>query len=168
VLGGQLDIAIHYTPKPHPDLHFETLGAVVYRMVSTEAGEVAAVRPESYILANYAPAFNATHEALLPQLSLGAVSSGQNAVVRGLVTALGGSAYVLEQSATRLILAGEARAVRDAPAIDQPVYAALHLRNRHRAGYRRLLARLRAHLSGPAAAPDASGATPPGGARPAE
>ena len=57
VRDGQLDLAIHYTPKPHPDLHFEGLGEVAYVMVSTEADDLGSIRPDSYILPNYAPAF---------------------------------------------------------------------------------------------------------------
>ncbi|NKX45667.1 LysR family transcriptional regulator [Roseicyclus persicicus] len=146
VRDGQLDVAIHYTPKPHPDLHFESLGEVAYVMVSTEAADLAAVRPDSYILANYAPAFSATHAVLLPELSVGAVSSGQNAVIRALLTALGGSGYVLRQTALELERTGQAARVADAPRIDQPIYAAVHLRNRHRGAHRRVLRALKAHL----------------------
>jgi len=143
---GQLDLAIHYTPKPHPDLYFETLGAVSYVMVSTETDDLGAVRPDSYILPNYASAFSATHAALLPMLSVGAVSSGQNAVIRALLTALGGSSYVLRQTALELERIGAARRVVRAPRIDQPVYGAVHLRNRHRGAHRRILKALKAHL----------------------
>ena len=144
----RLDVAIHYTPKPHPDLHFETLGAIGYVMVSTEAATLAGVRPASYILANYAPAFSATHAERLPALSAGEVSSGQNAVIRGLLTGLGGSTYVTRDTARELEAAGQARRITDAPAIDQPVYGAVHLRNRHRGAYRRVLSLLRDHLGG--------------------
>ncbi len=146
VRDGALDIAIHYTPKPHPDLHFETLGEIAYVMVSTEAGTLADVRPETYILANYAPAFSTTHAERLPMLSVGAVSSGQNAVIRGLLTALGGSTYVLRETALDLERSGAARRVEQAPMISQPVHAAIHLRNRHRGAHRQLLRALRAHL----------------------
>ena len=148
VRDGQLDLAIHYTPKPHPDLHFETLGEVGYVMVSTEGTDLSDIRPESYILPNYAPAFSATHAVLLPTLSMGAVSSGQNAVIRGLLLALGGSTYVLRETARDLERAGLARLVARAPRIEQPVYAAIHLRNRHRGAHRRILRALRAHLAG--------------------
>lgn len=147
VRDGQLDLAIHYTPKPHPDLHFESLGEVAYVMVSTEADDLGAIRPESYILPNYAPAFSATHAALLPMLSVGTVSSGQNAVIRGLLTALGGSTYVLRATALDLERTGLARRVARAPRIEQPVYAAIHLRNRHRGAHRRILRALKAHLT---------------------
>lgn len=147
VRDGQLDLAIHYTPKPHPDLHFETLGEVGYVMVSTEAADLADIQPESYILPNYAPAFSTTHAVLLPTLSMGAVSSGQNAVIRGLLLALGGSTYVLRETARDLERAGLARLVARAPRIEQPVYAAIHLRNRHRGAHRRILRALRAHLA---------------------
>jgi hypothetical protein len=143
-----LDVAIHYTPKPHPDLHYETLGTVTYVMVSTEASHLANIRTDSYILANYAPAFSTTHAERLPALSVGAVSSGQNAVIMRLLTGLGGATYVLRQSAQDLEASGAAQRVVDAPAIDQPVYGAVHLRNRHRGAYRRVLTLMRSHLSG--------------------
>lgn len=146
VMNGELDLAIHYTPKPHPDLHFETLGQVTYVMVSTEAADIDAVRPETYILANYAPAFSATHAERLPSLSVGSVSSGQNAVIRALLTALGGSTYVLRQTAMELERTGLAHRVARAPRIAQPIYAAVHLRNRHRGAHRRVLKALKAHL----------------------
>lgn len=146
VMNGQLDVAIHYTPKPHPDLYFETLGEVGYHMVSTEAETLGQVRPESYILPNYAPAFSTTHAERLPALSVGSVSSGQNAVVRGLLAALGGSSYVLWQTALELERTGLARRVEGAPRIGQPVYAAVHLRNRHRGAHRRILRALKTHL----------------------
>jgi DNA-binding transcriptional LysR family regulator len=148
VRDGALDIAIHYTPKPHPDLHFESLGEIAYVMVSTEAADLSEVRPESYILPNYAPAFSATHAERLPMLSIGAVSSGQNAVIRGLLIALGGSTYALRETARDLERAGLARRVARAPVIAQPVFAAVHLRNLHRGAHRRLLRALRAHLDG--------------------
>ncbi len=148
VMAGALDVAIHYTPKPHPDLHFETLGTVSYVMVSTEATTLAGVRADSYILANYAPAFSTTHAERLPALSVGAVSSGQNAVILRLLTGLGGTTYVLRQSALDLEATGAARRVVDAPAIDQPVYGAVHMRNRHRGAYRRVLTLMCSHLGG--------------------
>jgi hypothetical protein len=107
---------------------------------------LADVRADTYILANFAPAFTATHAALLPALSVGAVSSGQNAVVRGLLIAFGGSTYVLRQTALELGRAGSGAAGRVRPVIAQPVYACVHLRNRHRGPYRRALHGLRAHL----------------------
>lgn len=148
VQSGQLDLAIHFTPRPHPDLHFESLGEVAYVMVSTEAAALDRIRPETYILANYAPAFAAMHAELLPELSGGAVSSGQNAVVRALLVALGGAAYVLRETADALQAGGLAQRVAGAPVITQPVYAALHLRNRRRRAWLRLLAGLRAHMGG--------------------
>jgi DNA-binding transcriptional LysR family regulator len=51
VASGASELAILYTPKPHPDLHFETLGEIAYVMVSTEADKIEDVRAETYILA---------------------------------------------------------------------------------------------------------------------
>lgn len=146
VMAGDLDIAIVYTPKPHPDLHFENLGEVIYRMVSTDQDRLADIRPQDYILPNYSPAFAATHAALLPHLTSAAISSGQNAVLQGLAASLGGATYILDGVPTVGIFADRLRLVRDAPGIAQPVYAVLHLRNRHRKPHRRMLQLIRPRI----------------------
>ena len=144
--AGSLDLAMLFTPKPNPDLHFETVGEVVYRMVSTETERLGAVRADRYILANYSPAFAQTHALLHPDFSVAKVSSGQNAAVAGLLAALGGTTYLLEETAGALVAAGRAHLVADAPPVTQPVFAAVHLRTRHRASHRRLIRLLRSHF----------------------
>ncbi|MEM9048588.1 MAG: LysR family transcriptional regulator [Pseudomonadota bacterium] len=139
VTGGGLDIAIVFTPGVHPDLHFETLGEVEYRMVSTVATRFSEVRADSYILPNYAPAFARTHASLLPLLSGGPVSSGQAAVIRGILMADGGTTFLLKETVAEMVEAATVHEVLGAPRIAQPVYAALHLRHRHRPAYRRIL-----------------------------
>jgi hypothetical protein len=42
-LTGILDFAVMFSPKPHPDLHFESVGEVTYRMISTETARLAEV-----------------------------------------------------------------------------------------------------------------------------
>jgi ClpP class serine protease len=108
-------------------------------MVSSDTDRLAEIRPDRYILPNYSPAFAQTHALLHPSFAAAQVGSGQNAAVAGLLRQLGGTTYVLEQTARELIAAGEAREVRDAPPITQTVFAALHLRNRHRSTHRRLV-----------------------------
>jgi len=147
LIGGALDMAMLFTPRAHPDLFFDTVGEISYVMVSTDTDRLAGVRPDSYLLANYSPAFSRAHAAMHPALSAATVSSGQDAAVAGLVTALGGAAYVLAETAGDLARAGLARRVRDAPAIAQSVYAAIHLRNRHRGPHRRLISQLRGHFA---------------------
>lgn len=148
LMAGDLDLGILFTPKPHPDLHFESIGDVTYRMVSTTAGTLAEVAREGYILGNYSPAFSRTHAELLPHLSAAPVSSGQDEVVAGLLSALGGTAYLTEDTGAVLAEAGTVRTVRDAPLIRQPVFAAVHLRNRHRAHHRRMMTLGRRYLAG--------------------
>jgi DNA-binding transcriptional LysR family regulator len=146
VAGGSLDLAMLFTPKALPDLHFETLGEIHYRMVSTEVDRLSEVRANRYILPNYSPAFAQTHAMLHPGLVTTQVSSGQNAAIAGLLQTLGGSTYVLDETARALSEAGEARPVRDAPAITQAVFAAVHIRNRHRTTHRRLVRLLKANF----------------------
>lgn len=146
LVTGAQDVAVLYTPKIHPDLYFQTLGEISYLMVSTTATNLSEVRPDTYILANYAPAFAQSHAALLPDLTNVSLSIGQNAAMVDLVTSLAGSAYVLAPSAQALIAAGQCHLVTDAPVITQPVFAGVTLRNRHRAAYRRMVRILDGHF----------------------
>ena len=143
VMNGVLDLSIIYTTTAHPDLHFESLGELGYRMVSTDTDCLSEVRPERYILPNYSPAFAATHASLMPFLSQGSVSSGQAAVIRGLLTAIGGTTYLPEETVAAMSAAGEARPVADAPRIGQPIFALVHLRQRHRSAHRRMIRTLK-------------------------
>lgn len=142
LISGAQDIAVLYTPNAHPDLHFEALGEVSYTMVSNTARSLQDVTAETYILANYAPAFSHTHAAVLPSLTNVSLSLGQNAAMVDLLASLTGTAYVLRRSAEDLTAAGICHPVTDAPVITQPVFAGVNLRNRHRASYRRLIRQL--------------------------
>ena len=147
LLSGDLDLAVLFTPRNVPDLHYEMVGEIVYRMVSTHAGTMGAIDPQRYIHANYSPAFARSHRQLMPEMGEAAVASGQNAAVCGLLAALGGTAFVLEESAHRLVAEGGYMLVRDAPPVTQPVYQAVHLRHRHSPTHRKLLTILRRHFS---------------------
>jgi DNA-binding transcriptional LysR family regulator len=147
--SGALDIALIFTPHPAPDLHVETLGELRYRMVAPHdqgLDRLADITTDRYVLANLAPAFAQHHAALLPALSTPPLAAGQSATVRGLILALGVAGYQDEASAARLIAAGRAIAVADAPILSQPIHAALHLRNRHRPVWRRMVAAMRKTL----------------------
>jgi DNA-binding transcriptional LysR family regulator len=143
VMSGQVDIALLYSPKPHPDLHFESIGEVSYRMISNEITSLDGIQTERYILGNYSPAFFQAHAALHPGLHGALISSGQNDTVAALLTSLNGTAYVLDRTAAELIATKAFQPVHGATTIQQTVYVAVHLRNRHRATYRRLTERLR-------------------------
>ena len=146
LMAGERDVAILYTPKPHPDLHFETLGEVRYRMVSDRWESLAEIQADGYVLTDYSPAFSRTHAALHPGLHDAPVVSGQTDTVVSLLREQRGAAYVLEDALPGLLAEGF-RPVPDAPAIDQSVYVAQHLRNRHRRAYRRLAARFRSFVT---------------------
>ena len=144
VLAGELDLAVLFTPKHIPDLHYETVGEIAYRMVSTHAARRAEIDPERYIFANYSTAFDKAHRQLLQDFPAAPIASGQNAAVCGLLTRLGGSAFVLEESARELVAGGLCRYVEDMPPIAQAVYLAVHLRHRH--AHRKLLTIVRQHF----------------------
>ncbi len=146
VMKGDLDLGIIYTPTVDPDLHFETLGELGYRMVSTETDRLSEVEADRYILPNYSPAFAVTHASLMPFLSQGSVSSGQAAVIRGLLSAIGGTTYLPEETVSGMEASGVAKVVGDAPRIGQPVLAVVHLRRRHRTAYRRMIQALREQI----------------------
>ncbi len=147
LVAGVQDIAVLYSPRTHPDLHFETLGEVSYVMISTQATVLQNLAAEQYILANYSPAFAHAHAALLPEMTNVSLSIGQNAAMVDLLTSLSGAGYVLRHSAEALIGAGTCHLVKDAPVITQAVFAGVNARNRHRAAYRKMLSVLRNHYA---------------------
>jgi DNA-binding transcriptional LysR family regulator len=147
VLSGTLDFAVLFTPRPLPDLHYDAVGELRYVMVSTHARRLAEVDPARTIRANYAPAFDTAHRMLYPQLELAPVGAGLNTGVAALIRVLEGSGYVMEQTAAEMAAAGETQRVEDAEPITQPVYTAVHLRNRTSGLHRKLSALVRRHFS---------------------
>ncbi len=130
LLTGTLDFAVMFAPKPHPDLHFESVGEVAYHMLSTETETLAQVSPATFIFAHFSPAFEQMHHQLTPDLAAAPISVGQSASVVSLLQAMGGAGYVLERPAAALTKDPRFRRVADAPVLRQPVYAAMHLRHR--------------------------------------
>ena len=146
LLTGILDFAVMFSPKPHPDLHFESVGEVSYRMISTETQRLAEVTPDRFVFAHFSPAFEEIHRQLTPDLATAAVSVGQSGSVVSLLTAMGGSGYVLEKTAADLVTGGRFHAVEDAPDLRQPVFAAFHIRHRTQSLHRKLTQRVASHF----------------------
>ncbi len=140
LLAGGLDIGIMFAPRHFPDLHNERVGDVTYRMVSTLTDRLAEVRPERYIYGNYTPAFDQTHRRLLADHARAApVACGQSSAVIALMLALGGSAYVLQETARDAVASGQCHFVEDAEPIVQTVYLAVHIRHRYTQATRKIL-----------------------------
>ena len=146
LMTGAEDFAILFSPRYHPDVHFETIGEITYIMVSTQADRLADVRPETYIMPHYSYAMPALHATLHPHLSTASLSIGQNTAMVALLRSIGGTAYVLRGSAEELVRDGLCRLVADAPPIPQPIFAGVNVRNRHRSAHRRLLQIVRARF----------------------
>lgn len=149
LLAGEIDLSIMFTPKNLPDLHHELIGELAYRMISSNVTRIADIEPQSYIFSHYSPAFDKVHRQVVANLAEAPLSSGQNITVCGLLSALGGTAYVLQDSAEEMVATGQFRFIEDAPSIPQSVYVAMHLRNRHSHIHRWLLDSVRRQLSGP-------------------
>ncbi len=148
LMRGALDVAMVYSPTPHPDLFFQSVTEVEIRMVSDCAKRLADVPLESYVRASYAPAFERLHESLLPQFERAMLSCAQDSLLAAILTSQGGSGYLLAHHAADLVAEGRFSYVEDAPLIPQPVYSALHLRNRHRSSHRKLVQLLTKHFLG--------------------
>ncbi len=147
LLAGHLDLAVMFTPRPLPDLHFESIGEVRYRLVSSEGPRRADITPARYIRGEFSAAFDKRHQQLLPHLSAAPLASGQSAAVVGLLTALGGAGFVLEDEAQALIISHGFQLVEDVPTIPQTVYTAIHIRHRHSHASRRLISIIRSQLN---------------------
>ncbi len=148
IVSGHADFAVLFTPKPHPDIAFTTVGEIPYRMISATARGLADVALDSYVMANISPAFAATHRQFLPALSVTSLSVGQSIAVAGLLQAMGGTGYVMEGAARDMVASGRFGLVEHAPVIRQPVHTAVHLRDRMSTLHRTLVARVKARLEG--------------------
>jgi DNA-binding transcriptional LysR family regulator len=148
LLTGILDFAVMFSPKPHPDLHFASVGDVTYQMVSTETAQLAEVTPDRFVFAHFSPAFEEMHRQLTPALAGATVSVGQSGSVVSVLMAMGGSGYVLAKTAEQLIAMGRFMAVADAPELKQPVYAAIHIRHRTLPLHRKLTQLVARHFPG--------------------
>lgn len=146
LLTGILDFAVMFSPKPHPDLHFESVGDVTYRMISTETARLAEVTADRFVFAHFSPAFEEMHRQLTPELATAAVSVGQSGSVVSLISAMGGSGYVLEKTAADLVAGGRFRHVEDSPDLRQPVFAAIHIRHRTLPLHRKLTQLVAGHF----------------------
>ncbi len=147
LMRGDLDVAVLYTPRAIPDLHLEIVGEVAYRMVSTEAHAIGEIVPQRYVLAGFSPHFERVHRERFPDLSAASLSTGQNVAVCGLLGALGGTAFVLEESARAFVETGLYHYVADAGPIVQPVYFGVNTRNRHTHACRRIAEIVRRRFS---------------------
>lgn len=146
--AGDLDLAILYTPHHLPDLHYERIGEVMYELVSNKVIVLADVRPEDYIQAVYSPAFDRLHRLSYPHLSTAPIASGETTAILALLAKLGGSAFVMEPDARRLVRTGAVSRVQGAEPILQTVYAAVNVRTRHAHQHRRIIGLLQTLLNG--------------------
>lgn len=139
IVSGAQDFAVLFSPKPHPDLHFVTVGDIPYRLISSEARARAQIARDSFINAHISPAFEQAHREVLPDLRGAPLSVGQSAILSTLLQKLGGTGFVMAATAAEMVATGGFHYVEDVPRIDQPIYAALHLRRRTSRAYRRLV-----------------------------
>lgn len=138
IARGSLDFAVIYTPQMGADLHIASLGEVNYRLISSQGSKRADLSPDSYIRAAYSAAFDTIHAATLPEMAGAALASGQNAAMVGLLMAMGGAGFVMEDSAAALVASGRFAYVMDVQAISQPVFGVTHLRHRTSGMHKRL------------------------------
>ncbi|MEP3274921.1 MAG: LysR family transcriptional regulator [Stappiaceae bacterium] len=147
LLAGQMDVAVLFSPRYMPDLYYENVGEVRYRMVSTCAPTLTDIPSASYIFGNYSSVIERAHQQQLPGFNNAPITSGQNAAVQNLLTTLGGSAFVLEETADDLVRTNHCYLVDDVEAIRQPVYLGVHLRRRHQGAHKKLLKIVKRHFS---------------------
>ncbi|WP_054004802.1 LysR family transcriptional regulator [Cypionkella psychrotolerans] len=138
IVAGVHDFAVLFTPKPHPDLHFVTLADLPYRLISSDAATRAEIKLETYISGHFSAAFEQAHRTALPELIGAPLSVGQSSTIASLLLATGGSGFVMAEKAAEMVATGRFKYVADVEAIDQPVFAAMHLRQRVSKAHRKL------------------------------
>ncbi len=140
LLTGELDLALVFTPRHSLDIHIEHVGDMSFAMVSHVPRNLADISTETYVFPNVAPAFARLHNQVHPRLGEAPLASGQPKAVCDLIEATGGASYISVASARQKQASGIFHIVPDAPILTQPVYAAVHVRNRHLAAHARILA----------------------------
>lgn len=145
VLAGDLDLGIIFTQSPHPDLHFEPVGEIPYELVSSTPATVETVSLTDYILPDYSPAFLRLHGEHLPELSLGLTTVGQSDLALAMMRKMGGASYQPRSMMAELQAEGF-HLVDGAPVLSQPVFAVVHLRNRHRKLHKQVMRAMAAAL----------------------
>ncbi len=139
IVSGAQDFAVMFSPKPHPDLHFASVGEVPYRLISSQARTRATIAREGFINAHISPAFEAAHREVLPEFLGATLSVGQSAIISSLLQKLGGTGFVMAETAADMVASGNFHYIEDVPRIDQPIYAALPLRRRTSRAYLRIV-----------------------------
>lgn len=150
---GVLDFAVLYSPQSLADLYIQSIGEVRYRLVSAEGALRADVTVQNYIRGSYSAAFDQSHGAVMPEFTVALLASGQNAAVVGMLQSMGGSGFVLEDTARALVAAGGFQMVTDVGPIGQPIYAVMHQRHRTSRMHRRLTQIVAREISGRDARP---------------
>ena len=145
---GALDFAVLYSPQALPDLHIVSLGEINYRLISADGADLASLSPNRYVRGSYSPAFDAAHRQAMPDYSTALLASGQNSAVAGLLATMGGSGFVLEGTAQKLVAAGGFHLVKEVEPIGQPVFAVMHQRHRTSRMHRRLTRIVSKRLAG--------------------
>lgn len=130
LVTGAQDYAVMFTPQPHPDLHFVSLGDLTYRLISSDAQTRAQINPATYIYGHFSPAFEQAHREALPELVGAPLSVGQSTSLAALLQAMGGTGFVMQEKATEMVATGQFQYVSDVAPLGQPVFAAMHLRTR--------------------------------------
>lgn len=140
---GGLDLAVLYSPQYLPDMHYEQIAEERFVMVSTRRLAFGEITATDYIRANYSAFFNRAHKEMLPELEGSSISTGNGGAVSYLLRNRGGTAFVTETVAEKLIRDGIAQIVADAPRISQPIYSAVHVRHHQSHTHIRLLKALK-------------------------
>jgi DNA-binding transcriptional LysR family regulator len=153
IARGSLDFAVIFTPQSHADLHIASLGEVSYRLISSQGRARRDLSADSYIRAAFSTAFDTSHAAALPEMAGASLASGQNAAMVGLLLAMGGAGFVLEDSADDMVASGQFAYVADVAPITQPVYGAMHLRHRTSGMHKRLVSIVQRNMTKPRPAP---------------
>jgi DNA-binding transcriptional LysR family regulator len=127
---GNLDIGLVYAPRFVPEIQYRQLMTQSFKLVSSTAARLADIEPQSYIRPGYTPIIEKAHSELLPELSRPRMSVGLDVLTVERLRRRGGAGYVPSYIAQRLSAEGIAREVIDAPAIEQPVFAATRIRRK--------------------------------------
>lgn len=143
---GNLDLGLLYAPRYLPEIQFELVLKQQFVLVSSMARQLSDIDLSTYVRAGYTPSLEKAHSELLPALSRPRLSVGLDMIAMQRLRRHGGSAYVPRHALADLFASG-LQPVADAPAIEQPVYLAMHIRRRSSSAARNAAKALRALIA---------------------
>ena len=119
---GLIDLALHYVPKQHANLHIEKFTSEEIILVSTEPRDVDSGMVDGYVFVDWGDEFRAQHSEAFPDTSVPRLSVGLSSLGLSHILTHGGSGYFLTSTVRQYLSEGRLFRVQGAPIFKRQTY----------------------------------------------